>query len=245
MGISTRCSSGLSRRQFLGSALATGAVAFSPRIARAETSEIPPDLRTPYKFNRLVVAASHQPGAFDSESVDAPFVFRHGRRFYMTYIGFDGQGYQTGLASSHNAKDQPHRWHEQSGFATSKDLKTWVRFEGNPVVRNGGLGSPDERFASDPCVLRYRHEWAIFYYSLDAKGVARDLLALSPNLRDARKCDGYLVDVGSRGSVDSTYAHKPSIISHKGVLYHFYCAVSKEFGRGISVATSHPLQSMF
>jgi predicted GH43/DUF377 family glycosyl hydrolase len=141
----------------------------------------------------------------------------------------------------YNAKNQPAQWHEQTGFATSKDLKTWVRFEGNPVLRNGPPGSPDERFASDPCVLRYGNQWAIFYYGLDGKGVARDLLALSSNLREAEKRGGYLVDVGPPGSVDSTYAHKPSVIFQDGVLYHFYCTVSKEFGRGISVATSHPL----
>jgi hypothetical protein len=120
-------------------------------------------------------------------------------------------------------------------------LKLWTRFAGNPIVRNGPPGSPDERFASDPCVLRYRKQWAMFYFGLDEKGVARDLLALSGDLREVSKCATPLIDVGPQGSVDSTYAHKPSIVFHRGVLYHFYCAVSKEFGRGISMATSRPL----
>lgn len=33
-------------------------------------------------------------------SVDCPFPFRHNDRFYMLYVGFDGKGYQTGLAVS-------------------------------------------------------------------------------------------------------------------------------------------------
>lgn len=347
----------LSRRSFLGSVADASALSLAPGIASGAQGQVPDDLRTPYKSNQLVIGPSRRKGEFDSESADVAFVFHHGGRFYMTYVGFDGEGYQTGLASSedlktwkkegvilrrnprspitrynialtwilrennvfskgelkkvggrylaayhaypkpgleegpaviglatsadlrhwevgepclrpedgaaweraglykaclletgglyyifYNAKNQPDNWHEQTGFATSRDLKQWVRFAGNPVLRNGPPGSLDERFASDPCVLRYRDGWAMFYFGLDDKGVARDLLALSGDLREARKCSGPLIDVGPQGSVDSTYAHKPSVVFHNGVLYHFYCAVSKEFGRGISLATSSPLQ---
>ncbi|MCX6620795.1 MAG: hypothetical protein NTY38_06895 [Acidobacteria bacterium] len=315
-------------------------------------------LATPYKYNRLVVTASGVPGAFDQLSVDCPFVFRNGDRYSMTYVGFDGAGYQTGLASSHNlvdwhpegailrrdpnspiakynialnwilrendvrspgrlrkvhgrylgvyhaypgsgyeqgpaviglawshdlkawtldppclrgadgaawekaglykpclleacgtyylfynAKDLPTRWKEQTGVATSKDLKTWTRYEGNPILRNGPAGSPDEKFASDPCVLQDGAHWAFFYFGLDTKGVARDLLARGPDLYHAEKCGEVLIDVGPPGSIDHTYAHKPSVITHNGVLYHFYCAVAKKDGkeiRGISVARSTP-----
>jgi predicted GH43/DUF377 family glycosyl hydrolase len=338
--------SSLSRRRFLP-VLAAGVAAGS------EGLEIPGELKTPHKIGRLVLKSSGKNGAFDSESVDVPFVFRDGKRFLMTFVGFDGTGYQTGLASSdnlidwkpegvilardpkspvissnaaltwilrendvfsegslrkvggvclgtyhayprpgyeegpaviglcrsrdlvkweieppclraqdgaawergglykscllehegayylfYNAKTEARRWTEQTGFATSRDLKTWTRFAANPVLPNGGPGSVDEVFSSDPCVLRYRDRWAVFYYSLDRKGVARDLLAISPDLRTFRKCDGVLIDVGPPGSVDSQYAHKPSVIWHDGVLFHFYCAVSKEHGRGISFAAS-------
>jgi predicted GH43/DUF377 family glycosyl hydrolase len=316
---------------------------------------VPRELATPHKVGRLVIAPSAEAGAFDSQGADVPFVFRHDGMFYMTYVGFDGEGYQTGLAVSsnlldwrkegvilprdarhpvlrynaaltwilrendvfspgrlrkvrgrylgvyhaypkpgyeegpaviglcwsrdlknweveepclrpddgagwengglykaciledagtyylyYNAKDRGERWKEQTGFATSRGLKTWTRYEANPTLTNGPAGSPDEIFASDPCVLRYRNRWAIFYYWLDAKGVARDLLALSPDLRRTVKCSVALIDVGPPGSVDSKYAHKPSVVFHRGTLYHFYCAVSNEFGRGISVATSRP-----
>jgi predicted GH43/DUF377 family glycosyl hydrolase len=346
----------LTRRGFLGSMAGMTAFPFALRAASGTQVAIPTDLQTPYKLNKLVIGPSHQKGEYDSESADVPFVFHHDRRFYMTYVGFDGEGYQTGLASSddlvswkkegvilkrdpksaitrynialtwilrknhvfsagelkkvggkylgayhaypkpgyeegpaviglatsadlrhwdvadpclrpedgaawenaglykaclfkekgtyyifYNAKNQPENWHEQTGFASSKDLKNWTRSSGNPILRNGLAGSPDERFASDPCVLRYRKQWAMFYFGLDDKGVARDLLALSEDLHSVNKCSGPLIDVGPKGSVDSTYAHKPSIVSHNGVLYHFYCAVSKEFGRGIALATSRPI----
>src|SRR5215475_11232253 len=81
-----------------------------PMITRRELLTAAPALafgapvsyRTPYKIGRLVLEAAHSPGEFDSRSVDCPFVFHHTGRYYMTYIGFDGTGYQTGLASSPN-----------------------------------------------------------------------------------------------------------------------------------------------
>jgi predicted GH43/DUF377 family glycosyl hydrolase len=303
----------------------------------------------------LVVAPSGTAGAFDEKAVDCPFVFRHDGRFYMTFLGFDGTGYQTGLASSSNLLDwrseglivgrdpqsemfrfnvalnwivrendifapgrlkkirgrylgvyhsypnagyeqgpaviglcwseNLRRWRldppvlrpeegaewergglykpclvhekgvfylfynaklatkpnkEQTGVAVSRDLRTWTRHAANPLIRNGGEGSLDEIFASDPCVLRFGRQWAMFYYSLDRRYVARDLLALGPDLLHFEKCDGILVDVGPPGAVDERYAHKPSVICHDGVLYHFYCAVAKNNRRGISVALSRP-----
>jgi predicted GH43/DUF377 family glycosyl hydrolase len=309
-----------------------------------------------------VLDASTDPAAFDSRSVDCPFVFHHNGQFYMAYVGFDGAGYQTGLASSANLtewkklgcilrrdpsspitryniamnwvvrehslrtngrlkkirgrllgifhaypnpgyeegpaviglcwsddllhweigdpclrpedgadwergglykpclvesngtfylfynaktrnlpKEQGGGWREQIGVATSQDLKRWKRYDGNPIVANGARGSWDERFASDPCVVLDGPRWVMFYYGLDAKGKARDLLAVGDDPFHPVKVQKILIDVGSPGTVDSTYAHKPSVVFFKGALYHFYCAVSGKYPnevRGISVARS-------
>ena len=40
------------------------------------------------------------------------------------------------------------------------------------------------------------------------------------------KSNEILIDVGAPGTIDETFAHKPSVIYHDGALYHFYCAVS-------------------
>jgi len=342
-----------SRRQFVASGLAAAASRAFPQCSTG-------GLDTPYKYGKLVLSASGVKGEYDSEFVDCPFVFRHDNRFYLTFVAFDGAGYQTGLAVSedlvhwekqgailkrdpsspilkhnvamnwilrenglhspgeltrvdgkylgayhaypnqgleegaaviglcrssnfkdwevgppvllpqdgaewergglykpcllkyrdtyylfYNAKNQTTgNWHEQTGVATSKDLMHWTRYSKNPVIPNGGPGSPDEKFASDPCVLQDGAKWAFYYFGLDAKGVARDLVATGPDLFHAEKCHDIVIDVGPPGSVDSTYAHKPSMIDHKGELYHFYCAVAPGPAgtsiRGISVARSRP-----
>ncbi len=57
-------------------------------------------LRTPFKGGKIVVGPSFKRGEFDSHAVDCPFLFRHDGRFLMTFVGWDGIGYRTGLASS-------------------------------------------------------------------------------------------------------------------------------------------------
>jgi predicted GH43/DUF377 family glycosyl hydrolase len=111
------------------------------------------------------------------------------------------------------------------------------------LLRNGAKGSWDDRFASDPVVLRHGKQWTMFYFGLSTDGKARDLLAVGDRLTEFRKVDEILVDAGPPGSVDEKFAHKPSIIYAKGALYHHYCAVSGKWPndvRGISVARSVP-----
>lgn len=57
-------------------------------------------VRTPTKLDRLVIAPSYKRGEYDSHAVDSPFPFFHDDKYWMTFIGWDGIGYQTGLAGS-------------------------------------------------------------------------------------------------------------------------------------------------
>lgn len=357
----------LSRRRFARDAgMAAGALALTGARVFADVPGAvnATPYRTPFKLGKLVLSASGVAGSFDEKSVDDPFVFLHNGQFHMLYIAFDGTGYQTGLAKSHdflqwerlgcvahrdpnskytrynvalacllrdnslngsgklkqvhcrylgawnaypsagyeegaaviglawstdllhwqltdpilfpqdgapwehgglyrpnlieddgtyylyyNAKtdtlpaSEGGGWHEQTGVATSRDLKTWTRYTGNPVLRNGGHESWDARFASNPFVVRRGKEWGMYYFGYDWKGKARELFALGAGPYHFTKASEILIDVGAPGTVDETYAHKPCVIFHDGALYHFYCAVSGKWPhevRGISVARSQP-----
>jgi predicted GH43/DUF377 family glycosyl hydrolase len=320
---------------------------------------------TPFKRNEIVVGPSFKAGAFDSHATDCPFVFRHGEEFLMTFVGWDGVGYRTGIASSpdlhswekqgllidrgvpgsatefnvamtsimrdnalfgsstlkpvdgrfvgtyhaypgsgyevgpgviglcfsndlknwevgepvlrpglpgewdagglykswlmevegtfylfYNAKNHDRRgWIEQTGFATSNDLVNWEKSPKNPVLPNGPAGSFDDLFASDPCVLWDGNRWVMFYFGNSTDGHARDGVAFSQNLIQWEKAIELLIDVGSPGSIDDKYAHKPAMITNGDVLFHFYNAVtqfeSRPMGeidhteiRGITYATN-------
>lgn len=327
-------------------------------------------IATPHREQSLVVRPSFLPGAFDSHAVDCPFVFSVAGRQGMTYVGWDGEGYQTaltwrdgdtwspgrvvfprdpssplrrhnsaltsivrdndlasdgalttidgwyygtfhaypaagyetgpgsiGFARSrdlltweqvggvlspddgapwergglykswllhhdglfyvfYNAKDRdefghvavPPPWIEQTGVATSRDLVTWERHAGNPILSTGGPGDFDERFASDPCVLRDGDYWVMFYFGLAADGHAREGYATSRDLLTWTKSGDVLLDVGPAGSIDSIHTHKPAVITWDGRLEHYYCAVAPRAAepggivqpemRGIARATS-------
>ncbi len=63
-------------------------------------NEIIEQIRTPYKIDHLVLSPSYKEGEFDSHAIDCPFPFQHDDRYYITFVGWDKVGYQTGLASS-------------------------------------------------------------------------------------------------------------------------------------------------
>lgn len=324
---------------------------------------------TPYKYGKPVLVGSGEQGCFDERAVDCPFVFQHNGLYYMMYVGFDGIGYQTALATSqdllswehlgvilqrsegthwdaknvagtwmlkennldappvlkkwndkywlvyhaypdfgyetgsakigiawtqdeqllewhrcpdpiltpeegadwekgglykecllehegtfylfYNAKNKNKgRWVEQTGVAFSKDLAQWTRYEHNPVLPVTPDGW-DSGFASDPCVLRNGDEWVMYYFGFNFKH-AQEGLALSRDLLNWEKYPEPIIRVGEAGSVDSVFAHKPSVITHNGVLYHFYCSCrlsqegdptvnyGKEF-RTITVAASRDI----
>ncbi len=374
----------ITRRRFLRTSLQ--ALAYGAALALASAAEDPvAAYRTPYKYPDLILSATGIKGDFDERSVDDPIVFRANGRFYMLYIGYDGIGYQTGLASSDNLlhwkrealvgprdpasahtkynlaissilrdknlhgsgqaltiggeyltawnaypsagyeegaaviglarshdlrhwhlsdpilrpedgapwehgglyrpdlllhdgtyylyynaktdalpKSEGGGWHEQSGVATSKDLKHWTRSPLNPILRTGTRGSAsyprtnplhdqtpptpdsrDSRFASNPYVVKNGRQFAMFYFGFgyDRPGRACEMLALGDDPLRFHKVPEILIDTGAPGSIDETFAHKPSVIYHEGAVYHFYCAVSGKYPketRGIAVARSRP-----
>ena len=83
----------------------------------------PESIRTPNKHGRLVVPPSFEEGAFDSHATDCPFVFRHEDKYMMTFVGWDGVGYRTGLAES-------------------DDLVTWRKL--GMIIDRGPVGSVTE-----------------------------------------------------------------------------------------------------
>jgi predicted GH43/DUF377 family glycosyl hydrolase len=55
---------------------------------------------TPYKYGKPILAPSGIKGEFDCYGADNARIFRHHGKIYLMYIGFDGEGYQTALATT-------------------------------------------------------------------------------------------------------------------------------------------------
>src|SRR3546814_19347819 len=87
------------RRSLLGATVAGTGGRLLPDTARAmaAAADAVAPYRTPYKYPKLILAGSGIPGSFDEKAVDCPFVFSANGTFYLTHVGFDGIGYQTGI----------------------------------------------------------------------------------------------------------------------------------------------------
>lgn len=123
--------------------------------------------------------------------------------------------------------------YERIGMAVSNDMKEWLRYGADPVIDNG------RGISGDPQIARMADVWVMFYFGCGWKPKAFDTFACSYDLVHWTKWQGpHLVEPSEPW--DQTYAHKPWIIKHDGVVYHFYCAVGDQ-GRVIAVATSKEL----
>jgi Beta-fructosidases (levanase/invertase) len=79
---------------------------------------------TPYKLGKPVLTGSGESGTYNETAVDCPFVFYHRGRFHMLHIGFDGKGYQTGMAVS----DDLINWEHKGVVLKREDHVGWDRF---------------------------------------------------------------------------------------------------------------------
>ena len=91
--------------------------------------------------------------------------------------------------------------------------------------------------SAGPEIVRMDGLWVMFYFGAFWKPGAFDTFAVSRDLVHWTKWTGPDL-VAPSEPWDGEYAHKPWLVRHNGVVYHFYCAVDKKDNRGIAVATS-------
>jgi predicted GH43/DUF377 family glycosyl hydrolase len=128
-------------------------------------------------------------------------------------------------------------WIERIGIAASGDMVNWKRLGDGPVIDN------QTGISGDPQIVRMGELWVMFYFGAGWKKGAFDTFACSPDLRHWTKWEG--PDLVAPGEPwDDVFAHKPWLLKHNGIVYHFYCAVSRQGGRAIALATSEGLCSV-
>ncbi len=149
-----------------------------------------------------------------------------GHRFVMYYNA-------NGDSALNNKKT---RWYERIGMAVSDDMLHWQRYIKEPIVQHP-VG-----ITGDPIIQKIDDVYVMFYFGAfwqDRKG-AFNRFAASYDLVHWTDWTGDNLVQSSEG-YDNLYAHKSFVIQHKGIVYHFYCAVNQYDQRGIAVATSKDL----
>lgn len=173
-----------------------------------------------HKVNRLLVAPSYRRGEFDSHAVDCPFVFRHAGRFHMTYVGWDGIGYRTGLATSSDLLN----WHKEgmvidrgpAGSVTQYNAAlTWI-VRDNDLMGHGQVVQVDGRF------LGTYHAYPDAGYEAGSGAIG---LCWSDDLRHwdmeapCLRCDDADAGAWEHGGL-----YKSCLVQHDGMFYMFYNA---------------------
>lgn len=123
---------------------------------------------------------------------------------------------------------------ERIGMAVSQDMIHWSRFGDSPVIDNL------KGISGDPQVVKIGDLWVMFYFGHAWKPAAFDTFAVSHDLVNWTKWEGEHLTAPSE-PWDNKFAHKPWVINHDGVVYHFYGAVGNE-NRVIGLATSKDLR---
>ncbi len=137
----------------------------------------------------------------------------------------------------YNGKAPPYG-QESIGMALSNDLRTWRRLGHGPVVNN--VGTTPWAISGDPQLTKIGDVWVMFYFGAFWKPNAFDTFAASYDLVHWTKWDGaHLIEPSEPW--DKQFAHKPWVLKHDGIVYHFYCAVGDQ-GRVIALATSKDLR---
>jgi predicted GH43/DUF377 family glycosyl hydrolase len=131
---------------------------------------------------------------------------------------------------------------ERIGMAVSDDMKHWRRYGDGPVVANERpSGLTHGVISGDPQIVKIDDLWVMFYFGAFWKPGAFDTFAASRDLVHWTKWAGPDLIAPSE-PWDKTFAHKPWLVRHDGVVYHFYCAVGNR-GRVIALATSKDLST--
>jgi predicted GH43/DUF377 family glycosyl hydrolase len=341
---------------------------FASLLVLAQKKEVPQqqmqqvydEIKTPYKYGLVMVPEN------DSKKIDCPSVFRKGKNWYMTYIVFDGRGYETWLAKSKNllqwktlgrimsfsdtgdwdnnqkagyialqdhkwgggyklkkfqskywmsyigGKDRGYetgtlaigiastnkkpsrahkwqrtsqpvlssadadvrwwenkklfkstviwdkgntmghpfvmyynangdssgnkpkwRWFERIGMAVSDDMTNWKRLGADPVMHH------EMGITGDAVIQKINDVWVMFYFGAfwEERKDAFNRFACSYDLVNWTDWSGDDL-IHSSEPYDEKFAHKSFVVKHKGIVYHFYCAVNNKDQRGIAVATS-------
>lgn len=141
-------------------------------VAQEVMEEVYQEVKTPFKYG---VVFQHPD---TSKMVDSPTIFRENDSWYMTYIVFDGQGYETWLATS---ADLLH-W-ESQGKLLAFTEQTW-----DANQKAGYVALVNTEWGGDYAVEKYQDKYWMTYLGGNTSGyeagVLKIGLANSPSLTD-------------------------------------------------------------
>jgi predicted GH43/DUF377 family glycosyl hydrolase len=122
------------------------------------------EVKTPYKYGLVMVPED------DSKKVDCPSVFRKGDKWYMTYVIFDGRGYETWLATS----DDLLQWKTLGRTLSFSDTTDWDNNQ-----KAGYIALQDYNWDGSYRLQKYDGKYWMSYFGGNTRGYEAGDLAIS------------------------------------------------------------------
>jgi len=131
-------------------------------VTQVEMTKIYEEVKTPYKYG-LVIAPKD-----DKHMADCPTVFRHNDQWYMTYLVFNGRGYETWIAQSDNLLE----WETKGRILSFRD-------EGWDKDQRGGFATlPDMEWGGSYKLHPYKEKYWMTYMGNDKSGYEAEPLKI-------------------------------------------------------------------
>ncbi len=122
------------------------------------------EVKTPYKYGLVMVPDS------DAKKMDCPTVFRKNNHWYMSYIQFDGRGYETWLAQS---EDLLH-WKTLGKLLTfGSDTTVWDAHQ-----KAGYMALQDATWSGSYQLQQFNNKYWMSYFGGNTKGYEAGLLSI-------------------------------------------------------------------
>lgn len=131
-----------------------GKSAYTQVVSQTTMQQIYEQVKTPYKYGMVITPAD------SNKKVDCPSVFRKGKNWYMTYIVFDGRGYETWLAKSKNLL----QWKTLGKILSFGDSINNAVVEWNANQKAGYIALQDEKFGGTYKLQKFDKKYWISYF---------------------------------------------------------------------------------
>ncbi|ALJ01745.1 glycosylase (plasmid) [Rufibacter tibetensis] len=133
-------------------------------VPQSEMERVYEEVKTPYKYGLVLMPSNN------SKKTDCPTVFRKGNKWYMTYLVFDGRGYETWLAES---KDLLNWEHKGTIMSFSKDTTLWDAHQ-----KAGYLALQDYKWGGNYKLNKYDGKYWMSYFGGNSPGYEQGPLSI-------------------------------------------------------------------
>lgn len=133
------------------------------KVSAKLMAEIYDQVKTPHKYGLVIAPADN------SKKVDCPTVFRKGNRWCMTYLVFNGRGYETWLAAS---TDLLH-WETKGRVMSFSDTTDWDNNQ-----KAGYAALEDYKWGGSYHLQQYDGKYWMSYFGGHERGYEKGLLSI-------------------------------------------------------------------